>query len=81
MRPLTLAARHVREVARQVLLRNSASVIFAHNHPSGVPEPSNADLEITQRLRRALSELDVQVLDHVVVGDGKCVSLAKRCFI
>jgi len=69
---------HVGEVARQVLLRNSASVIFAHNHPSGVPAPSNADIEITQRLRRALRELDVQVVDHVVVGDGKCVSLAKR---
>jgi DNA repair protein RadC len=69
---------YVREVARQVMVYNSASVIFAHNHPSGVPEPSGPDIELTQRLRNGLSYLDVQVLDHVVVGGRMCVSMAKR---
>lgn len=69
---------HVREVARQVMHHNSAAVIFAHNHPSGVPEPSAADVETTRSLIHGLELFDVRVLDHVVVGDGVCVSLAER---
>lgn len=65
---------HVREVVRQVMVHNSVSVIFAHNHPSGVADPSNADIEMTQLLRSVLSAVNVQVLDHVVVGDGECAS-------
>jgi DNA repair protein RadC len=53
-------------------------VILAHNHPSGVPEPSDADRLITRRIRDALELVDVRLLDHVVVGDGACVSLASR---
>jgi DNA repair protein RadC len=49
----------------------------AHNHPSGVAEPSQADEHITRRLREALALIDVRVLDHVVVGDGACVSFAE----
>jgi DNA repair protein RadC len=53
-------------------------VIFAHNHPSGVAEPSQADEFITRQLKEALGLVNVRVLDHVVVGDGKCVSFAER---
>jgi DNA repair protein RadC len=52
--------------------------IVAHNHPSGVAEPSHADELITQRLRDALALVDVRVLDHVIVGDGRCMSFAER---
>ncbi|HTY49375.1 MAG TPA: DNA repair protein RadC [Steroidobacteraceae bacterium] len=72
------ASVHPREVVRQALARNAAALIFAHNHPSGVPEPSQADELITQRLRDALGLVDVRVLDHVIVGDGRCVSFAER---
>lgn len=72
------ASVHPREVVRQTLARNAAAVIFAHNHPSGVAEPSQADQLITQRLREALALVDVRVLDHIVVGDGRCVSFAER---
>jgi DNA repair protein RadC len=65
-------------VVRQALHRNAAAVILAHNHPSGVPEPSDADRLITRRIRDALELVDVRLLDHVVVGDGACVSLASR---
>lgn len=72
------ASVHPREVVKQALSRNAAAVIFAHNHPSGVAEPSQADELITARLREALSLVDIRVLDHVVVGDGRCVSFAER---
>jgi DNA repair protein RadC len=75
------ASVHMREVARKVMLHNSAAIIFAHNHPSGVPEPSDADLRVTQRLRQGLTLLNVKVLDHIIVGDGKCVSLSERGLI
>jgi DNA repair protein RadC len=60
------------------LARNAAAVILAHNHPSGVAEPSQADELITGRLREALALVDIRVLDHIVVGDGACVSFAER---
>jgi DNA repair protein RadC len=69
---------HPREVVRRCLLHNAAAVIFGHNHPSGVAEPSAADRSITLRLRDALGLVDVRVLDHFVVGDGQPVSLAAR---
>jgi DNA repair protein RadC len=65
-------------VVRQAFLHNSSAVIFAHNHPSGIADPSEADEIITRRLKDALALLDVRVLDHVVVGDGRCVSFAER---
>jgi DNA repair protein RadC len=67
-----------REVVRQALDRNAAAVILAHNHPSGVPEPSDADRLITRRIRDALELVDIRLLDHFIVGDGSCVSLAGR---
>lgn len=67
-----------REVVKQALARNAAAVILAHNHPSGVAEPSDADRLITRRIRDALDLVDVRLLDHFVVGDGACVSLAGR---
>jgi DNA repair protein RadC len=75
------ASVHPREVVRHVLRTNAAAVIFAHNHPSGVAEPSQADLRITQRLKEALALIDVRVLDHVIIGDGQGTSLAERGLI
>ena len=72
------ASVYPREVVRAALDRNAAAVILAHNHPSGVAEPSNADRDITQTLRQALQYIEVRVLDHLVVGDGECVSFAER---
>ena len=67
-----------REVVRQCLRHNAAAVIFAHNHPSGNPEPSDADRHITRRLIDALGLFDIRVLDHWVVAAGRAVSMAER---
>jgi DNA repair protein RadC len=67
-----------REVVKAALAHNAAAVILAHNHPSGNPEPSQADELITHRLRDALALLDIRVLDHVVVAGDKCVSFAAK---
>jgi DNA repair protein RadC len=72
------ASVHPREVVKQALSRNAAAVILAHNHPSGIAEPSHADELITARLRDALALVDIRVLDHLVVGDTRCVSFAER---
>ena len=72
------ASVHPREVVKEVLARNGAAVIFAHNHPSGVAEASQADELITRRLRDALAMIDVRVLDHIIVGDTACLSFAER---
>ncbi len=76
----TLAGASVypREVVKQALSFNAAAVIFAHNHPSGVAEPSHADKQITQQLRTALGVVEIRVLDHIIVGDGYCVSFTER---
>ena len=71
------ASVHPREVVKKALSYNAAAIIFAHNHPSGVAEPSMADERITQRLKEALLLVDVRVLDHFVVGDD-IVSFAER---
>ena len=70
-----------REVAKAALKCNAAAVIFAHNHPSGVPEPSLSDIHLTDRLVTILKELDVEVLDHVVIGANQTVSMAERGMI
>ena len=75
------ASVHPREVLRRALHHNAAAVVLSHNHPSGVAEPSQADCRITDRLREALAMVDVRVLDHVIVGDGCCCSLAERGFV
>ncbi len=72
------ASVHPREVVRQALVHNAAAVILAHNHPSGVAEPSFADRAVTERLEQALATVDVRVLDHLVVGDGETVSFVER---
>lgn len=72
------AAVYPREVVRACLEHNAAAVILAHNHPSGVAEPSEADRSITRRLADALGLVDVRVLDHLVIGDGGWTSLAER---
>jgi len=71
------ASIYPREVVRRVMKHNAAAVIFAHNHPSGLADPSQADERITQKLKEALSLLDVRVLDHFVIGD-QVVSFAER---
>jgi len=72
------ASVYPREVVINALKNKAAAVIFAHNHPSGVAEPSQADLRITQRLIAALKVVDIMVLDHMVVGDAHVVSFAER---
>jgi DNA repair protein RadC len=69
------ASVYPREVVKQALADNAAAVILAHNHPSGVCEPSQADIRITERLQKALALVDIRVLDHVIIGDGiTCLS-------
>jgi DNA repair protein RadC len=69
---------HPREVLRQALLHNACSVIVAHNHPSGVLEPSAADDFITRRLKDLLTLMDVRLVDHIIVGDSRCYSFAEH---
>lgn len=72
------ASVHPREVVQQALAHNAAAVILAHNHPSGVAEPSRADKAITERLVEALQLIEVRVLDHFIVGDGEPWSFAEH---
>jgi DNA repair protein RadC len=67
-----------REVVKEALAVNAAAVILAHNHPSGVAEPSQADERITKRLKSALELVDIRLLDHLIIGDGSATSLAAR---
>jgi DNA repair protein RadC len=75
---LTQTSVYPREVVRRALAANAGAVILAHNHPSGVAEPSRADEYLTQTLDSALALVDVRVLDHLVVGQGRVVSMAER---
>jgi DNA repair protein RadC len=75
---LTHTAVHAREVVKRAMALNAAAVVLAHNHPSGVAEPSRADELITASLRQALQLVEVRVIDHVVVGRGAVVSFAER---
>lgn len=70
-----------REVIKETLQCNAAAIIFAHNHPSGVAEPSQADERITKRLKAALELIDVRVLDHIIIGHDTTTSLASRGMI
>ncbi len=66
-----------RDIVKRVLELNAKAVIFAHNHPSGIAEPSQADRALTERLQRALDLLEIRVLDHFIIGDGQPVSFAE----
>jgi len=68
---------HPREVVKRALAHNAAAIIFAHNHPSGIAHPSEADKAITQELIKAMNLIEVRVLDHFIVGDQEVVSLAE----
>jgi DNA repair protein RadC len=75
------ASVHPREVVKKALQHNAAAVIFAHNHPSGVVEPSQADKAITAQLKSALALVDIRVLDHFIIGEGMPASLAEQGMI
>jgi len=72
------ASVYPREVLKEALKHNAAAVILAHNHPSGVAEPSQADLDITKQLRRALELVDIRVLDHIIIAGADMTSFAER---
>ncbi|MES9832185.1 MAG: DNA repair protein RadC [Candidatus Thiodiazotropha sp. LLP2] len=75
------ASVHPREVVKRALEHNAAALIFAHNHPSGIVEPSRADQTITEQLKSALALVDIRVLDHIIIGEGRPASLAERGMI
>src|SRR5262245_43632034 len=75
---LTQTSVYPREIVKRALHHNCAAVIFAHNHPSGVAEPSRSDEALTQALKQALALVDVKVLDHFVIGAGHAMSFAER---
>ncbi|KOR29247.1 hypothetical protein TI03_02800 [Achromatium sp. WMS1] len=75
------ASVYPREVIKKALHHNAAAIIFAHNHPSGMTDPSQADAHLTIRLREALALLDIRVLDHFIIGDGEPYSLAEKGLI
>ncbi len=72
------ASVHPREVVKRALAHNAAALIFAHNHPSGVAEPSQADRTITHRLKEALALVEIRVLDHIIIGDQVAYSFAEQ---
>lgn len=78
---LTQTSVYPREIVKECLRRNSAAVLFFHNHPSGMPEPSRADESLTQTLVAALKLVDVRVLDHIVVTRAATLSFAERGLI
>lgn len=72
---------HPREVMKTAILSNSSAILVAHNHPSGMPEPSGEGLEVTKRLAEAEEIIGIELVDHLIIGDGKYVSLKERgCF-
>ena len=75
---LTNSIVHPREVLKPAILSNAASVVFVHNHPSGDPEPSMDDIEITQRLSKAFKICGISVLDHIIIGDNEYYSFRNK---
>jgi DNA repair protein RadC len=75
---INASAVYPREVIARALQHNAAAVILAHNHPSGVAEPSQADHQITVKLKQLLEGIEVRVLDHMVIGDTEVISFAER---
>lgn len=75
---INAASVYPREVVRQAIVHNAAAVIFTHNHPSGLAQPSDADKRLTDQLKQVLAVIDVRVLDHLIVAGGQVVSMAQR---
>ncbi len=75
---LTQTSVYPREIVKGAVLRNAAAVILAHNHPSGMAEPSQADRSLTELLRSALAFVDCKVMDHIIVAGNDTVSFAER---
>ncbi|UGA54954.1 RadC family protein [Vibrio sp. VB16] len=75
---INAASVYPREVVKRALYHNAASIIVAHNHPSGIAEPSTSDKRITDRIVDALALVDIRLLDHFIVGDGDVMSFAER---
>jgi DNA repair protein RadC len=71
---------HPREIFKDCIRRSAAAVIVVHNHPSGDPSPSSDDIQVTKRLRRAGEILGIDVLDHIIIGDNRFVSLKEEGF-
>ena len=78
---LTQTSVYPREVVKAALRVNAAAVIFSHNHPSGIAEPSQSDRMLTDALKQALSLMDVKVLDHLIIAGSECLSFAERGLI
>jgi len=78
---LTQTSVYPREVVKRALAHNAAAVMLAHNHPSGLAEPSQADRLLTTALQQALSLVDIRVLDHIVIGEHEALSFAERGWI
>lgn len=72
------AAVYPREVVKRALYYNASAIILAHNHPSGMSEPSQSDIRITDKIKQALALIDIRVLDHLIIGDEKVTSFAER---
>ena len=75
------ASVYPRVIVQKALEHNAVAIVAYHNHPSGVAEPSKADLQITQRIQEALALVDVRLLDHLVVCVGECTSFAERSLL
>ena len=78
---LTASIVHPREVFEVAIRHNAASIILLHNHPSGDPSPSREDINVTQRLVKAGKSMDIPVLDHIVLGDNRFISIKERGFM
>ena len=78
---INYAVIHPREIVKKALTYNAAAIILAHNHPSGIAEPSKADKDITEQIKKALNLIDVRTLDHIIIGDGSVVSFSERGLI
>jgi len=78
---LTASVVHPREVFKTALLSSAAAVVFIHNHPSGDPEPSREDLDITTRLKQCGELLGIRILDHVVIGENRYCSFSDRGYL
>lgn len=75
------ASVYPREVVKQALAHNAAAVVFAHNHPSGLAEPSSADIHLTNKLKEALSLIEIRTLDHIIIAHGQTHSFANHGYI